>query len=91
MELVTVVGSLAAILTTSAFLPQAVKIIRTKKTRDISLAMYLVLTTGILFWLIYGILLGEAPIIFANSIGFIFTSTILILKIIYRREDGHKN
>jgi MtN3 and saliva related transmembrane protein len=88
MEITQIVGSLAAIMTTTAFVPQALKIIRTKSTRDISLGMYLILTTGILFWLVYGILLKEAPIIFANTIGFTLTFTILLLKIKYRKSDG---
>lgn len=89
MEVTPFVGSLAAILTTSAFVPQAIKIIRTKKTKDISLLMYIVLTTGILCWLIYGILIKQAPIIFANSIGFTLTFAILILKIKYGLKDGN--
>ncbi|MEJ5286837.1 MAG: hypothetical protein CH6_1573 [Candidatus Kapaibacterium sp.] len=88
MDWTQLIGSIAAIMTTTAFVPQAVKIIRTKSTRDISLGMYLILTTGILFWLIYGILLREPPIIFANTIGFTLTFTILILKIKYRKADG---
>ncbi|MGB9771087.1 MAG: SemiSWEET transporter [Candidatus Kapaibacteriota bacterium] len=88
MDSTQIVGSIAAVMTTTAFVPQAVKIIRTKSTKDISLGMYVILTTGILFWLIYGILLGEAPIIFANTIGFILTFIILILKIKYRKSDG---
>lgn len=88
MEVAPFIGSLAAILTTSAFVPQAIKIIRTRKTKDISLLMYIVLTTGILCWLIYGVLIKQAPIIFANSIGFTLTFTILILKIKYGLRNG---
>ncbi|MFN3781307.1 MAG: SemiSWEET family sugar transporter [Candidatus Kapaibacteriota bacterium] len=88
MELTQIVGIFAAILTTSAFVPQAIKIIKTKSTKDISLGMYLILTTGILFWLIYGILLGEPPIIFANTIGFTLTFVILLLKIRYKNING---
>ncbi len=88
MEFTQIVGIFAAILTTSAFVPQALKIIKTKSTKDISLGMYIILTTGILFWLIYGILLGEPPIIFANSIGFTLTFIILLLKIRYRNING---
>lgn len=91
MEISTIVGLLAAILTTSSFIPQALKIIRTRSTRDISLWMYIVLTTGTLCWLIYGILLLQAPLILANTIGFSLTFTILILKIKYELVDGNKN
>ncbi len=88
MEVASFIGGLAAVLTTSAFVPQAIKIIRTRKTKDISLLMYIVLTTGILCWLIYGILIEQAPIVFANSIGFTLTFTILVLKIKYGLKNG---
>lgn len=88
MDFTQIIGSIAAIMTTSAFVPQALKIIKTKSTKDISLGMYIILTTGILFWLIYGFLLKQPPIIFANTIGFSLTLTILILKIKFRKSDG---
>ncbi|MCX7880440.1 MAG: SemiSWEET transporter [Ignavibacteria bacterium] len=88
MEFSQVVGTIAALLTTSAFLPQAIKIIKTKSTNDISLFMYLILSIGILLWLIYGIIIGEFPIIFANSIGFTFTFSILVLKIRYGKKNA---
>jgi len=47
MDIVTIMGYVAGVCTTSAFLPQAVKIVKTKHTKDISLMMYSVLTTGI--------------------------------------------
>ena len=84
MEINTILGLIAAICTTIAFLPQAIKTIKTKQTKDLSLGMYLVLTTGVLLWIIYGILIGDLPIILANSITFIFTATILILIIKYK-------
>lgn len=83
MEISTIVGLLAAVLTTSSFIPQALKIIRTRNTKDISLWMYIVLTIGTFCWLIYGILLLQVPLILSNTIGFSLTFTILILKIKY--------
>ena len=74
-------GFIAAILTTSAFAPQALKTIRTKSTESISLTMYLVLTIGIICWLVYGFYKNDAPIIFANSVTLILAGTILVLKI----------
>ncbi len=78
MTLITLIGFTAAILTTIAFIPQALKTIKTKNTKDLSLPMYLILTTGILFWLIYGILINDFPIIAANSITLFFALIILI-------------
>lgn len=81
MNLITVMGIIAAICTTVSFLPQAIKIIKTKTTKDISLTMYIILVIGVILWLIYGILTNDFPVILANGISTIFTLTILILKI----------
>ena len=83
MEIVTILGLTAAFLTTGSFLPQVIKTIKTKKTEDISLVMYSILSVGILLWLIYGIWIKDFPIIIANFISFIFNITILFLKIKY--------
>jgi MtN3 and saliva related transmembrane protein len=76
-------GYVAATLTTLAFLPQAVKTIRSRDTRSISLGMYLVFTVGIVFWFGYGIALDSWPMIVANAITFVLAATILALKIRY--------
>ncbi len=79
--LTDIIGSIAATLTTIAFLPQAIQVIKTKSTRDISLVMYLVFTAGVGFWLTYGILLGAAPIIVGNIITLFLASIVLIMKL----------
>jgi len=63
MNWITVIGLLAATCTTVSFLPQVIKIVKTKKTSDISLLMYVVLTTGILLWVMYGLLIIDLPVI----------------------------
>ncbi len=83
MELITAIGLVAAVFTTISFLPQAIRIIKLKETRDISLWTYILLEGGIVLWLIYGIMLGKMPIILANAITLFFTSVILFLKIKY--------
>lgn len=75
------IGSLAAFFTTVSFLPQAIKVIRTRDTSGLSLAMYVIFTTGVAFWLIYGLFLRDIPIIFANTITLALTLTILYIKI----------
>ncbi len=82
--MITIIGYIAAVCTTLAFLPQAIKIIRTKNTKDLSLVMYLVLTLGIIMWLLYGISKNDLPIIAANSITLFFTLIILIFKLKYK-------
>ena len=79
--MITIIGTIAAVLTTTAMFPQAVRILRTKDVHGISFWMYLANTSGIIFWLIYGILLGEMPIIVANSIAIFPASLILYLKL----------
>ena len=76
-------GYVAAALTTLAFVPQAVKTIRSKDTRSISLGMYVVFTIGIGFWLIYGISLGSMPMILSNIVTLGLSATILGLKLRY--------
>ena len=74
-------GYVAATLTTVAFVPQAIKTIRSKDTRSISLGMYAVFTVGIAFWFGYGIVLGSWPMIVSNVITFALSATILVLKL----------
>jgi MtN3 and saliva related transmembrane protein len=81
MDYTTIIGLIAAFCTTVSFIPQVIQIIKTKETKGISLAMYIVFTTGIASWLIYGIMLQDIPIIAANTITFILAATILIFKI----------
>jgi MtN3 and saliva related transmembrane protein len=81
MDSLLLLGLLAATLTTVAFVPQLIKVIKTRSTHDISLAMYIVVCTGVLLWLIYGLLIHDTPLIVANAVTFVLAGTILILKI----------
>ncbi len=81
MSTVTIVGLVAACFTTFSFIPQALKIMREKETRDLSLLMCLSLETGIFLWFVYGMLLKNLPIILANGITLIFTTVVLALKL----------
>ena len=83
MKIVFIIGLMAAVLSTISFLPQVLQAFRTKHTKDISLATFLLLSIGIILWLIYGILIGELPIILANSVTLILSLSILIMKIKY--------
>jgi len=78
-----VLGYVAAVLTSGAFVPQAVKTIRTRDTRAISLWMYVVFTTGVGFWLAYGVALESWPIILANTVTVLLAAIILALKLRY--------
>ena len=84
MTPITILGLAAAFCTTFAFLPQAIKVIRTRNTKDLSLSMYTIMTLGILLWLIYGVLSSDIPLIAANTITFIFSAIILGMKLRYK-------
>ena len=80
---VQTIGSAAALLTTLCWDPQAVRTIRTRDTRAVSLWTQAILATGILLWLVYGLLLGSLPLIAANGVSFVLVATILALKVRY--------
>jgi MtN3 and saliva related transmembrane protein len=79
--LIDMIGTLAGTLTTAAFVPQAVKVWRTRSARDISFWMYLVFLTGVALWLLYGVLIESWPVILANVATFILALFILVIKL----------
>ncbi|HEY8355132.1 MAG TPA: SemiSWEET transporter [Methylophilaceae bacterium] len=79
------IGFAAAVLTTIAFVPQVIKVLRTRSTRDVSTGMYALFTTGVALWLGYGILVGSWPVILANAVTLLLAGMVLVLKI---RIDG---
>lgn len=81
---IEIIGLMAAALTTLGFVPQALRMIKTKDVSGISLSMYLVLVLGVLLWLIYGILLERIAIILANSISMILQIWIIFMKLKHR-------
>ena len=84
MDLIDLVGSVAAFLTTASFIPQAWQTFHTRDVSGISLGMYSLFTVGVALWLIYGILLMAWPIIIANSITTSLALMILVMKLQYR-------
>ena len=84
MDAPTLLGLIAGSLTTLAFVPQVLKTWRTKSGNDISLGMFLLFSTGVLLWLIYGILIDALPVILANGLTLLLSVAILLLKLRYR-------
>ncbi len=78
------IGFMAAFCTTAAFVPQAMKTIKSKDTSGISLWMYVIFTTGVFLWLAYGIAIDNLPVIAANAVTFALAATILWFKLKYR-------
>ncbi|MCX7183342.1 MAG: SemiSWEET transporter [Nitrosospira sp.] len=83
-DLYNLVGYVAAILTTVAFIPQAFKSWQTRDLSGVSLPMYSFFTVGVVMWLIYGVMLDSWPIIIANAITIVLAGVVLVLKVIYR-------
>ncbi len=79
------IGLLAGTLTTVAFIPQVIKIWRSKKADDISISMFLIFTVGVGLWMIYGIQIASLPVMLANAVTMILALIILILKYSYRK------
>lgn len=79
--MLSLIGFVAAFCTTAAYVPQVLRILRTRSTKDISLGMFSVMTVGVALWLVYGIMLGSAPIIVSNIITLALSATILVLKL----------
>ena len=84
MESADTLGLIAGALTTVAFIPQVVKIWKTRHTRDISLGMFAIFSAGVFLWLLYGIPIGATPVIVANIVTLGLALTILIFKIRYK-------
>ena len=84
MSFIMILGLAAASCTTIAFVPQVLKTWRTKSAKDLSLGMYLILTTGVILWLVYGLIRWDIPIIAANGVTLLLALTILWFKIFYK-------
>jgi MtN3 and saliva related transmembrane protein len=86
MQFVEWIGALAALASTASFAPQALKIIRTRQTKDISTGMYLLTVSAFAAWTLYGAMLGRWPLIAANSICFLLSAFILTMKLLPRAK-----
>ena len=75
------VGYTAAFCTTIAFVPQVMTVLKERDLSSLSLGMYLIFTTGVMLWLVYGILRSDVIIITANVITLCLASIILIAKV----------
>lgn len=84
MSSIEILGIIAAVVTTISFLPQTIKTIKSKNTKDLSLSMYSILFVGICLWLVYGYLIGDIPIMLANGVTLVLTGLILLMKIKYK-------
>ena len=86
MNWTQVIGIAAGICTSTSLIPQVVKTIKEKKAEDVSLGMLLVLGTGILLWIVYGIKKNDIPIIATNAFSLLVNITMVILGIKYKKK-----
>lgn len=75
-----IVGFAAGFLTTVAFVPQVTKIWKSRSAKDISVQTFLAFTLGVGLWLVYGILMGELPMIVWNGVTLVLAGAILVMK-----------
>jgi MtN3 and saliva related transmembrane protein len=87
MQTTDIIGSLAAVLTTVSFIPQAWQTFRTKDVSGISLTMYGIFTIGVLLWLVYAIALGSWPMMLSNGVTAPVALAILGMKLRYRNAE----
>lgn len=83
MDAVNLIGTLAGTFTTISYLPQVIKVWRTRHTADISVLMYCVLCTGVALWCVFGILIRSYPVIVSNGVSLVLALIVLGFKLRY--------
>lgn len=83
---IEIIGLLAATLTTASFVPQVLKVWRTKEVENLSLTMYSAMLAGVVLWFAYGVLINSISIILANIITAILVSSIIYFRIRYSKR-----
>ncbi|WP_417456900.1 SemiSWEET transporter [Kordiimonas sp.] len=81
MTFITLLGLVAGTLTTIAFVPQVIRAWKTKSTKDVSLSMFTILCAGIFMWIVYGIAIGDVPVIIANVVTLCLASSVIVAKL----------
>lgn len=85
------IGLLAGVLTTIAFVPQLLKIYATKSGKDVSARMFVMFSAGVALWLVYGIMIRSLPVIIANLVTLGLAIAIMVLKVRYSRREASKH
>lgn len=81
MTFITLLGLVAGSLTTVAFVPQVIRAWKTKSTKDVSLSMFTILCAGIFMWIVYGIAIGDVPVIVANVVTLCLAGSVIVAKL----------
>ena len=88
--LIEILGYISATLTTIAFVPQILKTLKTKSAKDVSMGMFVLFTSGVFLWIIYGLLTDTKPVFISNIIILCLALTQIILKIKYDKQEKSK-
>ena len=86
MRIIAILGYLAAVASMASFVPQAWKIIRSRRTEDISAGMYVITVMAFALWAIYGAILHQWPLVASNTICLILSGFILMMKVLPERR-----
>ncbi len=86
MDYIQILGLVSAFLTTSANVPQAYKVVRTKSTKSLSAMSFSMLFLGSVTWVVYGFLRDDIPVIVANGLSGSLHAIILFVKFTYRNK-----
>ena len=84
----TVLGTVAGLCTTGSFVPQVLKAWREGDTEAISMRMYVVTVSAFVLWIVYGFLIGSAPLVIFNIVSLLLSGTVLLLKLRRRTSSG---
>ena len=87
IDAIEIIGLIAAILTTAAYVPQVLKTWKTKDVESLSLTMYVVMFSGVAMWFTYGIFQNSLSIVLANIVTGALTFTLIFLKLKYRGKN----
>ncbi len=84
VNIIAILATIAGIIMSFGYYPQAIKIIKKKSAKDVSPTTYLMFLPGIAIWLIYGISLNDFPLIIANSVALIGCIFVLVSYFLYK-------
>ncbi|MBA22012.1 MAG: hypothetical protein CMP52_01520 [Flavobacteriales bacterium] len=84
---IEIIGYVAAVLTTSSFLPQVIKVWKSKSSEGVSVTMYMVMLTGVILWGIYGFYIGSRSVLLANFVAGLLQLMILIIVFRNKRKN----
>lgn len=90
LQFTDTLGYVAAALTTGSFIPQALLTLRTRDVSGISVGMYAAFALGVALWLVYGLRLGEWPIVLANAVTLALALVILVTKVLTDRANQRR-